>query len=66
MRRILALLPATLLVACSTEMVYNSAQQVQLAECRKLNNLDERQRCEKRAGGSYEDYKAKAGAATRP
>jgi hypothetical protein len=51
---------ALLLAGCSTQVLYNSAQAWQKQECLKLQDRDERTRCEKSAARSYEDYQAEA------
>jgi hypothetical protein len=62
---LLPLVPLPALVACSTEMVYLSAQQWQKNECGRLPDHEERTRCEKNASLSYERYQAEA-AKSRP
>jgi hypothetical protein len=57
---------AALLCACTTETLYLSAQQWQRQECQKLQDRDERSRCEKSTARSYEQYKAEAEAARKP
>ena len=51
---------ALLLPACSTQQGYAVTQQVQKNECQKLQDREERTRCEKQASLSYERYKAEA------
>ena len=46
--------------ACSTQQAYGATQQMQKNECQKLQDREERMRCEKQASLSYERYKAEA------
>jgi hypothetical protein len=62
---VLVFVPVLALTACSTEMVYLSAQQWQKNECGRLQDHEERSRCEKNASLSYERYQAEA-AKSRP
>jgi hypothetical protein len=55
-----ALACALLLGACSTPQAYAATQQMQKNECQKLQDREERMRCEKQASLSYERYKAEA------
>lgn len=58
----LALLMACL-AGCTTRMLYDTAQQTQLAECRKIADIDAQRRCIERNSTSYDTYKAKTDAA---
>lgn len=65
---ILALgMPALLagLPACSTEQLYLTTQQWQKQECGRIQDHEQRMRCEKDASLSYERYKAEAEKARR-
>lgn len=44
------------LCACSTRTAYFSAQEIQRAQCDKLTDLTELQRCRSQARQGYEDY----------
>lgn len=55
-----------LLGGCSLQQVYGTGQQWQRNECQKINDREERTRCEKSAATSYEDYKAQAERASKP
>lgn len=61
------LLTLTLLLAglagCTTRMLYDTAQQTQLAECRKIADIDAQRRCIQRNSTSYDSYKAQSEAA---
>jgi hypothetical protein len=50
--------------ACTTQMAYNTGQEWQKEQCRKLPDLAERQRCEKSNAMTYDKYKAEAEAAS--
>jgi hypothetical protein len=41
---------------CSTRTAYLSAQEMQRAQCDRLTDLQEMQRCRAQARQSYEDY----------
>lgn len=41
---------------CSTRMAYFSAQEMQRAQCDKLTDLQEIQRCRAQTHHSYDDY----------
>jgi hypothetical protein len=60
MRYTLVLASTLLLIACSTRVLYDSAQGWQRQECQKLQDRDERVRCEKSTARSFEDYQAEA------
>jgi hypothetical protein len=56
-KRIFAALMAGLcLSGCSTQMAYHSLQEMQRAQCDKLTDLQELQRCRAQARQSYDDY----------
>jgi hypothetical protein len=55
-----------LLGSCSLQQVYGTGQQWQRNECQKINDRDERARCEKSTATSYEDYKSQAEKASKP
>jgi hypothetical protein len=44
------------LPGCSTRTAYLSAQEMQRAQCDKLTDLQELQRCRAQARQSYDDY----------
>ena len=54
------------LAACTSQQLYHAGQGWQKQECQKLQDRDERQRCEKSAATSYERYQAEADAAKKP
>lgn len=58
MRPALFLAPALLAAACSTQTLYDTGQAWQRQECQKLQDRDERVRCEKSTARSFEDYQA--------
>ncbi len=41
---------------CSMQMVYQSVQEMQLAQCDRLTDLQELQRCRANARQSYDNY----------
>ncbi len=55
-----------LLVGCSSQQLYGAGQQWQRTECNKINDRDERTRCEQSATTSYESYKTQTEAAKKP
>lgn len=55
-----------LLVGCSSQQLYGAGQQWQRTECNKINDRDERTRCEQSAATSYESYKTQTEAAKKP
>lgn len=59
-------LAGTLFGGCSSQQLYGAGQQWQRTECNKLNDRDERTRCERSAATSYESYKSQAEAAKKP
>jgi len=61
-----ALLALSALAGCSTQFAYNAAQQMQKNECQKLQDREERMRCEKNASMDYERYKAEADKKAKP
>lgn len=68
MRILILMLPLLMaaLSGCTTRMLYDTAQQAQLAECRKIADVDAQRRCIQRNSTSYDTYKAQTEAATRP
>ncbi len=65
MRHALILASALLLAGCSMRVLYDSAQGWQRQECQKLQDRDERARCEKSTARSFEDYQAEAAKAAQ-
>jgi hypothetical protein len=63
---VVLLLLAALLAGCSSKQLYASGQQWQRSECRKIEDRDERMRCEQGADRSYESYQAQTEAARKP
>lgn len=63
MRFLILTLSVASLAGCSTRMLYDTAQQTQLAECRKIADIDAQRRCIQRNSTSYDDYKAQSEAA---
>lgn len=61
--RLALALPLLVLAACSSQQLYNVGQGWQKQECQKLQDVAERQRCEKSTAMSFERYKAEAEAA---
>ena len=59
----LAALLAAGLAGCSSQMLYDTAQQWQRQECHKLPDLAERQRCLDSRATSFERYQAEVEAA---
>ena len=57
---------AVLLASCSAQELYATGQGWQQQECRKLQDLAERQRCEKSTAMSYDKYRSEAEAAKKP
>jgi hypothetical protein len=55
-----------LVVGCSSQELYQTGQGWQKQECKKLQDRDERSRCEKSAATSYERYQAEVEAAKKP
>lgn len=51
-----ALLLCLLASGCSMQMVYQSVQEMQLAQCDRLTDLQELQRCRANARQSYDNY----------
>lgn len=47
---------AALLGGCSSQQLYNVAQGWQHQECQRIQDRDERQRCERSSAKSYEQY----------
>ncbi len=66
MRMLLLTLSFISLSGCSTRMLYDTAQQTQLAECRKIADIDAQRRCIERNSTSYDSYKAQAESASKP
>jgi hypothetical protein len=57
MKLLLLVLPLLAgLAGCSTRTAYLSAQEMQRAQCDRLTDLQELQRCRAQAHQSYEDY----------
>lgn len=50
------LLAALCASGCSTQMAYQSVQEMQRAQCDTLTDLQELQRCRAQARQSYDDY----------
>lgn len=48
------------LAGCSTQYAYGVGQEWQRQQCQKLQDLDERRRCEKSTATSYERYQQEA------
>lgn len=63
MRPLILTLLLTGLAGCSTRLLYDTAQQTQLAECRKIADIDAQRRCIQRNSTSYDTYKAQTEAA---
>jgi hypothetical protein len=63
--RCMAALLLALATACTTQTAYDSGQEWQKAQCRKLPDMAERQRCEKSAALSYDQYQTEAQAVKR-
>jgi hypothetical protein len=66
MDKIAMLLWPCLLCACTTQQLYQTGQGWQKQECQRIQDREERGRCEKSAALSYERYKAEAEAAKKP
>lgn len=62
----LILVAAILTTACTTQMAYDSSQNWQKQQCLKINDREERMRCEKSTAMSYEKYRAEAEAVRKP
>lgn len=61
------LAPLLVLVAgCSSQEMYRAGQGWQKQECQRLQDRDERRRCEQSAATSYERYRAESEAAKKP
>jgi hypothetical protein len=58
-----ALAASLVFTACTSQELYSTGQQWQKQECGKLQDRDERTRCEKSRALSYDRYKAQADAA---
>ena len=63
---LILLLVIAALSGCTTRLLYDTAQQTQLAECRKIADIDAQRRCIQRNSTSYDTYKAQTEAATKP
>jgi hypothetical protein len=61
-----ALLALFALGGCSTQFAYNATQQMRKNECQKLQDREERMRCEKNASMDYERYKTEADKKAKP
>jgi hypothetical protein len=66
MRLFLIFITLSALAACSSQALYQTGQAWQKQECQKLQDRDERGRCEKSAATSFERYQAEAEAAKTP
>lgn len=66
MKTFTVLCSALLLWACTSQELYQSGQGWQQQECRKLQDLAERSRCEKSSAASFERYEAERKAASKP
>jgi hypothetical protein len=53
---VLALFAGLAVSGCTTRTAYLSAQEMQRAQCDRLTDLQELQRCRAQARQSYEDY----------
>lgn len=65
MRTCLVVLFTAALAGCGTPWVYSSMMEIRKQECRKLPDVAERQRCEKEADRSFDNYQSEAEAARR-
>jgi hypothetical protein len=54
------------LTGCTLPQWYAAGQHWQRGQCQKLEDRDERTRCEQGVAMSFERYKAQAGASARP
>lgn len=59
-------LAMAVLGGCSSQQLYATGQAAQRNECRKIEDRDERTRCERSADRSYDNYKAQTEAARKP
>jgi hypothetical protein len=66
MRILILTLLLTGLSGCTTRMLYDTAQQTQLAECRKIADIDAQRRCIQRNSTSYDTYKAQTEPVAKP
>lgn len=66
MQKSLLLIAPLALAACTSQQLYFTGQQWQKQECVKLQDRDERGRCEKSAATSFERSKAESDAAKKP
>lgn len=64
--RVSLALALALLAGCSAQQLYATGQTAQRNECRKIEDRDERTRCQRSADLSYDTYKAQAEAARKP
>lgn len=55
---------ALVLAACTSQALWRAGQQWQRQECGRLKDPGERQRCERSAVASYQEYRAESAAAT--
>ena len=62
----LCLLGGAALAGCSSKQLYATGQQWQRSECRKIDDREERRRCEQSADRSYESYQAQTADAKKP
>jgi hypothetical protein len=60
-----SLLAVVTVSGCTTQDFYQTGQEWQRQQCMKLQDRDERQRCEKSTATSYERYREEAEAARR-
>jgi hypothetical protein len=65
MRTFMIILSLSGMAACSSQELYQTGQAWQKNECQKLQDRDERNRCEKSAATSFERYQAEGQAAKK-
>jgi len=59
-------LAAPFFVGCSSKALYGAGQQWQRTECNKIDDREERARCERSAATSYESYQSQREAGKKP
>jgi hypothetical protein len=64
--RVGAAVPCFALGACTTQAGYHGMQSSQRQQCQKIDDRDERARCEKDAALPYDDYREQTAGQRKP
>ncbi len=64
--RVVAVVLCIALGACTTQAWYHGLQSSQRQQCQKIDDRDERARCEKDAALPYDAYREQSGAQKKP